>query len=93
MGLSAGAGGHGKNLSEGYGTSSGYIVAQINSYSKIGKRLWPVNNVLAMPEDKQFITLNGFKYPILGVRRPYYRIKGVKEYADPDPFHADQFTA
>jgi type IV secretion system protein VirD4 len=86
IGLSHGAGGLGKNLSQGRSTSSQH--SSNISYSKVGKRLWPVNNVLALPEDKQFITLNGFKYPILGVRRPYYRINGVSEYADPDPFHA-----
>jgi type IV secretion system protein VirD4 len=84
-GLSEGRGGHGKNVSQGQSSSSGHSTNI--SYSKVGMRLWPRNNVLALPEDKQFVTLSGFKFPILGVRRPYYRIKGVQEHAEPDPFH------
>lgn len=87
QGLSEGRGGHGKNVSQGQSASSG-STSNI-SYTKVGLRLWPRNSVQALPEDKQFVTLSGFKYPILGVRRPYYRIKGVQEHAEADPFHAE----
>jgi len=96
-GRNQGRGGLGKHISEGEGLSSGRGTSSGTSsnvsYSKFGKRLWPVNNVLALPEDKQFVTLNGFQYPILGVRRPYYHIRGIAEYADVDPFHAKQPAA
>jgi type IV secretion system protein VirD4 len=84
-GFSHGAGGKGKNLSFGEGTSSSR--SSNYSWSKVGRRLIPPHNVMALPEDKQYLMLNGLKYPVLGIRRPYYHIKGIAALADRDPFH------
>jgi len=44
-------------------------------------------NVMAVPQDKQYVMLNGLKYPVLAFRRPYYEMAGFKELAQADPFH------
>jgi type IV secretion system protein VirD4 len=84
-GFSHGSGGHGKNVQQGGGTSTS--ATKNLSWSKVGMRLAPPHNVMALPMDKQHVFLNGLKFPILGFRRPYWEIPGLNERADPDPFH------
>jgi type IV secretion system protein VirD4 len=89
-GYSHGAGGHGKNVSFSEGSSSSH--SSNYAWSKVGMRLIPPHNVMALPQDKQYVMLNGLKYPVLAIRRPYYNIKGIAEFADRDPFHETAST-
>jgi len=86
-GFSHQAGEHNKTVSWNIGTSTS--TTKNFSWSKVGMRLVPPHNVMALPPDKQYIFLNGLKYPILAFRRPYWTISGIAPYADPDPFHSD----
>jgi type IV secretion system protein VirD4 len=86
QGFSHGVGEHGKNLQWGKGTSTS---SSINyALSKVGLRLIPPNNVMALPADKQYVMLNGLKFPIMAFRRPYWTIGDMAKFASPDPFHA-----
>jgi type IV secretion system protein VirD4 len=86
-GFSHGSGGKGPNLQNGRNDSVGSNTSQ--SLSKVGMRLVPPQNVMALPSDKQYIMLNGLKYPVLAFRKPYYEIKSIKDLAAQDPFHAE----
>ena len=86
-GFSHQAGEHNKTVSWNIGSSTS--TTRNFSWSKVGMRLVPPHNVMALPPDKQYIFLNGLKYPILAFRRPYWTISGIAPYADPDPFHSD----
>jgi type IV secretion system protein VirD4 len=88
-GLSHGSGGKNPNTQDGLNTSYGSNTGE--SWSKVGMRLLPPQNVMALPQDKQYIMLNGLKYPVLAFRKPYYAIDGIKDFASPDPFHAESF--
>ncbi|MCC8978885.1 type IV secretory system conjugative DNA transfer family protein [Bradyrhizobium acaciae] len=84
-GFSHGSGGKHPNLQNGRSSNSG--TSSGVSWSKVGLRLVTPPTVMALPEDKQYIFLNGLKYPIMAFRRPYWRLPGVAECAAPDPFH------
>ena len=86
-GLSHGAGNKNANVQDGLNASYGSNASK--SWSKVGMRLLPAQNVMALPHDKQYIMLNGLKYPVLAFRKPYYMIDGIKDFASPDPFHAE----
>lgn len=90
-GFSHSSGGKNPNLQNGNNTSGG--ASSGVSWSKVGLRLVPPQNVIELPDNKQYIFLNGLKYPILAFRRPYWRIPGVGELAEPDPFHPDGVPA
>jgi type IV secretion system protein VirD4 len=89
MGDSAGyshsSGGKNPNVQDGRNSSIGSNASE--SWSKVGMRLIPPQNVMALPSDKQYIMLNGLKYPVMAFRRPYWRIDAIKHLAAPDPFH------
>jgi type IV secretion system protein VirD4 len=86
-GFSYGSGGNGKNVQNGRNDSVGSNTSE--SLSKVGMRLAPPQNVMAMPWDKQYIMLNGLKYPVLAFRKPYYDITSIKDLAAQDPFHSE----
>ena len=90
-GFSHTSGGKNPNLQNGRNSSFG--TNQGVSWSKVGLRLVPPQNVMALPQDKQYIFLNGLKYPIMAFRRPYWRIRGIADCAEPDPFHRGEAKA
>jgi type IV secretion system protein VirD4 len=77
----------GKNPNQQMGRSGSVGSNASETWSKVGMRLIPPQNVMALPSDKQYIMLNGLKYPVLAFRRPYWRIDAIKDCAAPDPFH------
>lgn len=87
-GYSHGAGEKNPNLQQGrnssYGTSTG------TSWSRVGLRLVTPLEVMALPEEKQYVFLNGLKYPVLAFRNPYWELPGIRDCAEPDPFHKDE---
>jgi type IV secretion system protein VirD4 len=84
-GFSHGSGEKNPNLQNGLNASMGSNASE--SWSKVGMRLIPPQNVMALPSDKQYIMLSGLKYPVLAFRKPYYEIDAIKDCAAPDPFH------
>ncbi|MEI9899199.1 MAG: type IV secretory system conjugative DNA transfer family protein [Hyphomicrobium sp.] len=79
-------GGH-SHMNDQSGRNSSYGSSSNQTLSKVAMRLVTPQTAMALPEDKQYIFLNGLKYPILAFRRPYYRISNIRGLADPDPFH------
>lgn len=86
-GDSSGLGWKRQSSQSGSNASSG--TSQSTSWSKVGLRLYPPQNVRTLPSDKGIVFLGGLKHAVLAVRRPYYRVKGLKEHAAPDPFYPE----